>query len=138
MLKPLAVMALSEATGAIRRRAVAAGYYAAGGVCALIAVVFALLALHDWLTPLYLGPIAAKLAISGGLLAIAAILALIGGAAARRKADSGATSPAGIAAALAAAAPAAVSGASRAGLGAVAAGAALIAATYVGRRLGRG
>lgn len=137
MLKALAVMAVSEAAGAVRRRAIAAAYYAAACVIVLLALVFALWALHDWLTPMHMGPVAAKLAIAGGLVAIAGVFGLIGSSAARRKPDSGSSAPAGVAAALAAAAPAAIGGASRVGLGAFAAGAALVAATWVGRRIGR-
>lgn len=137
MLQPLAVMALSEATGAVKRRAFAAAYYAGAGVFVLIALVFALWALHDFLVPLYLGPVAAKLAIAGGLAVVALALALVGMSTAKRKADSGATSPAGVAAALAAAAPEMIGGVTKLGAGTLAAGAALIAATWVGRRLGR-
>ena len=137
MLKPLAAMALSEATGAVKRRARAAGCYAVAGLFALIALVFGLWALHDWLVIHYLGPVAAKLSIAGGLLAVAGIIGLVGASAAKRPVESGATSPAGVAAAVAAAAPEIVGGATKLGVGALAAGAALIAATYLGHKLGR-
>lgn len=131
MWKGLALLAANEMGGAVRRRAMAIGFYVFASIIALIAGVFGLNALHTWLSYQYTD-ILASLMIAGGLLVLALILAVIG---LYQKHRSTATD--GTSAALMAAPIAATLIGRKLSAGSVAVIATLVAGAVLGRRIGK-
>ena len=77
MWKGLTLLAANEFGTSFKRNMTALAYYSAAGLICFTAVIFGLIALHEWLE-FYMSGIEASLAIALGLLVIAAITALTG------------------------------------------------------------
>jgi multisubunit Na+/H+ antiporter MnhC subunit len=77
MWSTLSTALAGEAGRAIRRMLLAAAFFAAAGIVATIALIFALLALHGWLS-WSMSDAMASLVIALGLLLAAAVLVIVG------------------------------------------------------------
>jgi len=132
MMKGLALLAASEVGGALRRRAIATAFFAAAALFVLLAFVFALAALHDWLVLTY-PPMIARLMIAGGLAAVALVLGVVG--AVKKRGASSRSSQAASAALMAA--PVAVGALARLNAGTLLAAGVITAGVLFGRRMAR-
>jgi hypothetical protein len=132
MWSGLSLLLANEAGGAIRRQIVGIALLATAGLVALVALVFALLALHGWLEVSW-GAVPAYLLIAAGLAVVAAIIA-IAGTITRRKRREATTMRS---TALMAAPIAARVLAGRSNLGTLAVVAVIAAGALVGRQLAK-
>lgn len=134
MLKYLALAAAGEARAAVRREAIAAAFFAIGVIVTTLAVVFAALAIREWLAfSLGLTFLEADLAVAGSFAVIAAIVVAVGVHQRRRR-----TQPSALATSAILAAPIAAGALGRRlSVGTIVAVAAVVAGAYLGRQVGR-
>lgn len=84
MWRGLALIAATEAGANLKQRARSYALYAAGGLVALLGLVFTLIALQIWLSR-HMSPVAAGLAVAGLLFAVAVVLFIAARMAVKRK-----------------------------------------------------
>jgi hypothetical protein len=75
--KGLSLLVANEMGGAVKRNMTVAAYFAAAGIVAVLASVFGLLALQNWLS-LHVSDTEASLIVAAGLLVVAIGIGLIG------------------------------------------------------------
>lgn len=134
MLKYLALAVAGEARAAVWREATAAAIFAVGGIVMTLAVVFAALAVREWLAwSCDLTFTEADLAVAGGLAVIAFAIVAAGVYRRRRRSE-----PSPLAATAILAAPVAAGALGRRlSVGTLIAAAAVVAGAYMGRQAGR-
>ena len=86
MWKGLSLLMANEAGAAMRRQIRSLTYTAIGGIVGLIALVFVLVGLHDWLSTMWAPHIAAWI-VAAGLLVVAGILLIMARSAKSRRSD---------------------------------------------------
>lgn len=84
MWRGLALIAATEAGANLKQRARSYALYAAGGLVALLGLVFTLIALQIWLSR-HMSPVAAGLSVAGLLFAVAVVLFIAARMAIKRK-----------------------------------------------------
>lgn len=82
----LSLLMANEAGAAMRRKIRSLAFTAVAGVVGLIALVFVLIGLHDWLSTIFAPHLAAWI-VAGGLLVIAGILLVMARSANSRRND---------------------------------------------------
>lgn len=132
MFRGLTLLAAHEAASVVRQRAISIAFYAGAALVAAIAAVYALNALHDWLSP-QVSPILASLMIAGGLLVVSLLLAIAGWVQRNRRPKTSAATSAALLAA-----PLAARGIGKLNAGTVLALCAVAAGAIAGRKLAKG